>query len=124
MLNKILLYFGAVLPLFWGVAHLIPTNSVVNGFADISQDNRRIITMEWIVEGVALIFTGVVIASVTYIDYTNEISKIVYILSFIFLNILSVISLMTGFKIKFFPFKLCPIIFTSSSIMVLLGRYL
>ena len=124
MVNKILLYFGAGLPLFWGVAHLFPTNSVVKGFGNISLDNRRIITMEWIIEGLALIFIGVVISAVTYIDHTDVISKFIYIISFIFLNILSVISVMTGFKIKFLPFKLCPIIFTSSSIMILLGNYL
>jgi vacuolar-type H+-ATPase subunit I/STV1 len=124
MVNKILLYFGAGLPLFWGVAHLFPTNSVVKGFGNISLDNRRIITMEWIIEGVALIFIGVVISAVTYIDHTDVISKFIYIISFIFLNILSVISVMTGFKIKFLPFKLCPIIFTSSSIMILLGNHL
>lgn len=124
MLNKVLLYIGAALLLFWGIAHLFPTNSVVKGFGNISLDNKRIITMEWIIEGVALIFLGVVIAAVTYIDYTNGVSKFVYCISFIFLNILSVVSLMTGFKINFIPFKLCPIIFTSSSITLLLGNYL
>ena len=124
MLDKILLYIGAVLPLFWGIAHLFPTNSVVKGFGNISPNNKRIITMEWIVEGVALIFIGAVIAGVTYIDYTSVVSKLVYTISFVFLNILSGVSLMTGFKIHSIPFKLCPIIFTSSSIMVLLGNYL
>ena len=124
MVNKIFLYLGAVLPLFWGVAHLFPTNSVVKGFGDISLDNRRIIIMEWIIEGGALIFVGVIIAAVTYVDPTNAVSKVIYVVAFIFLNILSVISLMTGFKINFIPFKLCPVIFTSSSILILLGNHL
>ena len=80
--------------------------------------------MEWIIEGVALIFIGLVIAAATYIDHTNLVSKYVYIISFVFLNILSVVSLMTGFKIDFIPFKMCPIIFTTSSIMVLLGGFI
>ena len=47
MLNQILLYLGAFFTFAWGVAHLFPTNkSVVKGFGDISQDNKRIITME------------------------------------------------------------------------------
>jgi hypothetical protein len=124
MLGKTLLYIGAALPLFWGIAHLFPTNSVVKGFGDISLDNKRIITMEWIIEGVALIFIGVVIATATCIDSNSMVSQSVYIISFIFLNILSVVSLMTGFKIDFIPFKLCPIIFTGSSILVILGNYL
>jgi hypothetical protein len=124
MLNETLLYLGSALPLFWGIAHLFPTRSVVAGFGDISLDNRRIITMEWIVEGVALIFIGVLTASVTYADRTGVVSTIVYGLSFGVLNTLSVVSLFTGFQISFLPFKLCPFIFTTSSILPLLGRYL
>ena len=50
-----LLYAASALTGLWGVAHLFATRGVVAGFGDISVDNRRIITMEWIVEGVALV---------------------------------------------------------------------
>jgi hypothetical protein len=123
MFNEILLYLGSALPLFWGIAHLFPTKSIVKGFGDISLDNRRIIAMEWIVEGVALIFIGVLTASVTYADRTGVVSTVVYWLSFGVLNTLSVISLFTGFKISFVLFKLCPFIFTTSAFLILLGRY-
>jgi hypothetical protein len=115
---------GSFFPLLWGVAHLFPTQSVVKGFGDISLDNKRIITMEWIIEGVSLIFLAVVVSSVTYIDHENTISKTIYWISFAMLNTLSVISLFTGFKVNFLPFKLCPAIFTTSSILILLGTYL
>jgi len=121
MVNQVLLYLGSFFLLFWGVAHLFPTRSVVKGFGDISLDNRRIITMEWIIEGVSLIFIGAIVSSVTYIDHTNLISKTIYWLSFAMLNTLSLVSLFTGFKIAFLPFKLCPVIFTTSSILILLG---
>jgi hypothetical protein len=124
MLNDILLYLGSALPLLWGAAHLFATKSVVKGFGDISLDNRRIITMEWVVEGVALIFIGVLTASVTYADCTSVASTVVYWLSFGVLNTLSIISLLTGFRISFVPFKLCPFIFTTSSLLIILGRYL
>lgn len=121
MINQILFYAGSAVVLIWGVAHLFPTKSVVRGFGDISMDNKRIITMEWIIEGAALIFIAAVVSCVTIIDHTTTVSKAVYWLSFIMLNALSVISLMTGFKISFLPFKLCPILFTGSSILILLG---
>jgi len=123
MINQILLYAGSFILFFWGVAHIFPTQSVVKGFGDISPDNKRIITMEWIVEGLALIFIAVVVASITYLDYTSVISRTIYCLSFVMLNALSAVSLFTGFKIKFLPFKLCPIIFTISSILILAGSY-
>ena len=68
MADQIILYLGAFLTFLWGVAHLFPTRSVVEGFGEISQDNRRIIAMEWIVEGVSLIFIGLIVASLTWVD--------------------------------------------------------
>ena len=80
--------------------------------------------MEWINEGATLIFIGVLVATVTFLDPNNMISQAVYWLAFIMLNILSLISLFTGFKVNFIPFKLCPVIFTGSSILILLGLLL
>jgi hypothetical protein len=124
MINQILLYLGAFLTLAWGVTHLFPTRSVVKGFGEISQDNRHIITMEWIVEGVCLIFIGLLVAAVTTVDRTGTVSRAVYWIAFAELNVLSIVSLFTGFKVNFPPFKLCPVIFTTSSILILLGSLL
>ena len=46
---------AAVLTTGWGVAHLFPTRSIVRDFGDIGTQNRRVITMEWIFEGITLI---------------------------------------------------------------------
>ncbi len=124
MINQILLYLGAFFATLWGVAHLFPTKGVVEGFGDISEDNRNIITMEWIVEGVALIFIGVLVAVVTLIDPLNYVSITVYRLSAGVLVILAGVSLFTGFKVNFLPFKLCPVIFALSAVLIWLGVYL
>jgi len=121
MINELFLYTGAFFTTVWGVAHLFPTKSVVKGFGDISRDNRYIITMEWIVEGISLIFIGIFVAVVTFIDQNNSISNVVYWICFAELNVLSVVSLFSGFKINFLPFKLCPFIFSGSSILIILG---
>lgn len=39
MLNLALLYLGALLLFIWGIAHLVPTRSVLLGFGTISIDN-------------------------------------------------------------------------------------
>ena len=121
MLNQILAYTGAGFVAFWGIAHLFPTKNVVADFGDISEDNRNIITMEWIVEGVALIFIGALVAMVTVVDAASPVTNAVYWLTVIGLNALSVVSLFSGFKVNFIPFKLCPVIFTGASILILLG---
>ena len=121
MMGKILIYTGAMLPLIWGISHLFPTKSVVQGFGDISQDNKNIIVMEWLIEGIALIFVGVLIVIVTILDPTSTISIATYIVSSCFLLILAIVSLFTGFKIDFIPFRLCPIIFTSAAALISSG---
>lgn len=121
MYSEVLIYTGAALPFIWGLAHLFPTRSVVQGFGDISADNKHIITMEWIIEGAALMFTGIVVAVVTAIDPVHAVSKTVYCISAVFLVILAVISLFTGFRINFVAFRLCPVIFTSSAVLITLG---
>jgi hypothetical protein len=124
MNGALLLYVGSLLMLGWGVAHLFPTRNVVSSFGEISADNRRIITMEWITEGVALICLGVLVAMVTFVDRNSVTSRVVYWTSFGTLNILSVVSLLTGFRNSFIAFKLCPLIFTGSSILIVVGAYL
>ena len=121
MSNQILAYIGAGFTILWGIAHLFPTKNVVADFGDISEDNRNIITMEWIVEGVALIFIGVLVTTVTVVDAASPVTRAVYWLAVIGLNALSVVSLFTGFKVNFIPFKLCPVIFMGASVLILLG---
>jgi hypothetical protein len=105
----------------WGLAHLIPTRSIVRGFGEISVDNKHIVTMEWITEGVALVFIAFLVAATTYLDGTSLLSKAVYLSTVVVLNILSVVSLFTGFRNSFIAFKLCPFIFTGSSILIVLS---
>ena len=120
-MDLILLYIGSGLTVIWGVAHLFPTKSVVQGFGEISIDNKRIITMEWITEGLALIFIGVLVATVTVIDPSNVVSTAVYFVSVIMLLVMALLSLFTGFKVSFLPFKLCPFIFTASAVLIMIG---
>lgn len=120
-MNLMLLYLGSGLTVVWGAAHLFPTRSVVQGFGEISIDNKRIITMEWIIEGLALIFIGVLVAAATVIDPSNIVSTAVYFISALMLLVMAVLSLFTGFKIGFIPFKLCPFIFTASAVLILIG---
>ncbi len=121
MIDLVSLYLAAVLTTVWGCAHLFPTRSVVHGFGEISTDNRRIITMEWIVEGAALIFIGLLVAAVTFLDPAALASKVVYLLTAFELLVLAAVSLFTGFKVKFLPYRLCPFIFSASALLILFG---
>ncbi len=121
MNGTLLTYIGSFLAFGWGIAHLFPTRNVVRSFGDVSPDNKRTIAMEWINEGVFLIFLGTLTAIVAFWDRQSPITQVVYWTVFGALNTLSLISLFTGFRNSFLPFKLCSFIFTGSSILIVIG---
>jgi uncharacterized membrane protein YwaF len=123
-MKKTLFYISGMLTLLWGIAHLFPTAGVVQGFGDISLDNKLIITMEWIIEGLTLIFLGVLTIVVTKTETQNKLAKNVYILITGMLFAMAILSVFTGFRINFLPFQLCPIIFSASAILIIIGMKL
>ena len=80
--------------------------------------------MEWIIEGFTLIFISVLVITVTSIDPASIVSKAAYQLATLGLFLLAIISLFTGFKVKLLPFKLCPLIFTISALLIWMGSLL
>ena len=122
MRGKILFTVSGLLNILWGIAHLFPTNNIVGGFGSISEDNKRIILMEWINEGLTLIFIGLIIITVTFIKSTDvKVKRGVYVLSFGMLLSMAILSLFTGFNIDFIAFRLCPFIFALSAVLLLIG---
>ena len=124
MIGNVILYLVSFILFSWGTAHIVSTGNVVSDFGDLTDDHRRTITMEWIIEGVSLVFIGILLSVVTYIDKQSPISFAVYWMAFGVLNTLSIVSLFTGCRNKFIMFKLCPFIFTGSAILIIVTRYL
>jgi hypothetical protein len=125
MLNDILLYIGSLIIFIWGAAHIYPTRAIVAGFGDISLDNRRIITMEWIAEGLTLCFIGILVFLTTLLGWSREPSaQIVYLVSTIMLVVLAVLSQMTGARTSVLPMRLCPYVKTLVAILFFLGSVL
>jgi purine-cytosine permease-like protein len=117
--RKLLVIIGGLLTLIWGISHLFPTWSVVNGFGNLTPDNRQIITMEWMMEGFTLIFIGILVIAVTWTGQVeSKVVKTVYLIVFLMLVAMAALSAFTGFKIDFLPFKLCPFIFMISGILI------
>ena len=120
-MKKKLLYIAGALTFLWGISHLCPTTNVVRDFGDISYDNKLIITMEWIVEGMTLIFLGLLTIIVTKTDTESKLARNVYVSIVSMLFSLAIVSVFTGFRIDFLPYKLCPVIFTMSAILTIIG---
>ena len=76
----------------WGVAHIMPTRQVVAGFGDIGADNRWVITMEWVAEGLTFLFVGALIVAAAIVGD----AEIAYWVSAPFLLVIGAWTAMTG----------------------------
>jgi len=123
-MNEILLYTASAIVAIWGISHIMATGGVVRGFGDISADNRNIITMEWIIEGVALISTAAFVAVTTAVGGEGNLVSAIYAVAVVSLIVLALVALFTGFRVKFLPFRLCPFVLGTSAAMIAAGAWM
>lgn len=122
MIGEMMLYAGAVIIILWGVAHLIPTKLVVAGFGDISADNKQIITMEWVAEGLTLCFIGgLVLLLAVWVGTGNSVAVIVDRDSAVMLLVMAGWTLVTGARTAIVPIKICPIVKTVVALLFFFG---
>ena len=108
--SSVLVYIGSIIIFAWGVSHIIPTKSVVKSFELKEIDQRRILKMEWVSEGLTLCFIGILAAVTTINGNENKLGKIVLICLSSMLLIMAGWTQLTGAKTKIIPIKLCPIV--------------
>jgi hypothetical protein len=125
MIDTILLYIGSGLIFIWGIAHLIPTRAIVNGFGSISEDNKKILAMESIAEGLTLCFIGVLVIIVTSLAGTqSETAFIVYMACAVMLLVMAILTTLTGARTPLVPYKICPVVKTVVAILFIIGAVL
>ncbi len=124
MTSFILYILGAAIIILWGIAHIIPTAKVAAGFGEISDDNRRIITMEWLAEGLILIFFGLLVLILTVFGYTSDQAGIITIRCAAgMLLVMAVLTALTGAKTKVIPIRICPAVKTIGAALWLIGSF-
>lgn len=124
MLDKALLLVASLVVAAWGVAHLVPTRSVVASFGTISVDNRRVLTMEWVAEGLTMLFVGVLVAAVTLIDGGNDaVAVLVDRLAAGLLAGIAVLTAVTGARTAVIWFRACPYVLAVCIALLLLGSW-
>ena len=64
------------------------------------------------------------VAAATALDSQATVSSAVYAVAMTTLLALALVSLFTGFRVAFLPFRLCPITFTLSAVLIGLGAWL
>lgn len=123
-MSQALIYVASVTVAVWGVAHLFATSGVVAGFGGLTDENRLLITIEWIVERVALIATAACVAVVTVVLPEAVVASAVYTVAVATLVAFAIVSLFTGFKITFLPFRLCPFVLGAAAALIAGGASL
>ncbi len=125
MAGDVLIYLGATVIALWGIAHIAPTRAVVAGFGAISEDNRRIILMEWAAEGLTLAFIGLLVLLITALHGSEDsVSLSVYRISAAMLFVMAAWTLVTGARTSILPIKVCPAVKTAVAALFLVGSLL
>lgn len=122
-MREISLYLASAPMALWKIAHLYATGSVVSGFGQLTLDNRRIVTMEWAAEGVALISLAGFVAAPTMIQKEAALSTAVYAIAIATLIVFAILSLFTVFRIAYLPFRLCPFVLGVSAALIAWGPW-
>ena len=117
-----LAYTGAALTAAWGIAHLVPTRKVVSGFGTVSEDSRLIITMEWVAEGLALLFLGALVALVTLRGSPSyPVTVGVYGLTAGMLVAMATLTAATAARGTVVFFKICPVVKITAALLLVLS---
>jgi hypothetical protein len=115
-MSETLAYVAAGIVFVWGVMHVVPTRAVVAGFGDIGADNRRVITMEWVAEGLGFGFVASLLVAATWSgSVTEPAADLVYRASAGFLAAVGIWTSATGARTGVIWFRLCPVVMAAGA---------
>lgn len=117
-------YIGGAMAIAWGLAHIAATKPVVADFGSLSSDSRRILLMEWIAEGIALCFIGLLVI-LTMLEGEPDSFLHVLVLRSCSLALIAfaVLSAFTGARTIRIPFRICPFVEMGSGILIFTGSF-
>lgn len=115
-----MVWAASLIVILWGVAHIVPTRAVVRSFGPIAADSTRIITMEWVAEGLALTFVGMLTLAVALVAGLGDPTAIlVDRLAAGALLVFALWTLIAGFRTAILPIKLCPLVLSIAAALLI-----
>jgi hypothetical protein len=124
-MKELMVYTGPAVIFLWGVGHLIPTRSIVSGFGNLGPENRRILAMEWVAEGLTLCFIGILAALVVFVDGpASPVGRIVVRAAAIMLFIMAGLTALTGARTSIGPMKACPVVKSIVGVLYIAGAWI
>ena len=121
---EVLAYVAAALVGLWGVSHAIPTRQVVAGFEPTTIDNHRVIVQEWLVEAFTMWGLAALVIAVTAVAGDQDVTSWVYRIVAALLVALGVLTALTGARTRVIWFKVCPVVLTSTAVLLVVASVL
>ena len=122
MMNVLVFIGGAVL-ISWGLFHLVPTGKIVSSFGPISLESRRILTMEWIAEGLVHVALGTTVICVTALGDSGSTADLVYRCVAGLLLAIAALTALTGARTPVIWFKVCPFLLSGVAALLLIRSW-
>jgi hypothetical protein len=116
MTSDLVPYIGSSVIVVWGIAHIILTGRVVKGYEPISVENRRIVTMEWVAEGLTLVFIGLL---VLFARHFYGGCPLTYPATAVMLLVMAAWTALTGGRTSVTFLKISPVVETIVAILLL-----
>ena len=120
-MNSGIIALGGGICVVWGLGHLMPTRSIISMFGELSVENRRILTMEWVAEGLTLVFLGVLALLVALAGDGGATARLVIRATAVMLVVMAGLTLMTGARTPILAMRLCPWVKLTAATLLLIG---
>jgi hypothetical protein len=117
---SVLAWIAATILIIWGTAHLAPTHAVAGSFGDISLDNRRIVVMEWIAEGLTHISLGTLLILVTALEGADDpAATLVFRVVAVVAIVLAALTALTGARTSVVWYRVCPVVLSGVAALLI-----
>jgi hypothetical protein len=118
-----LAYIAAAVVAVWGAAHVIPTRQVVAGFGAVSPDSRRIITQEWLAEGITMWGVAAFVIAATAVTGTGDTRVWICGVGAGLLVAVGTLTALAGARTQVVWFKVCPAVMGTAATLLLAASY-
>jgi len=124
-MKDLLLYVGAGFIIYWGLAHAAATLKVLAAMGEPEGDVRRVLTLEWIAESLALWFIGALVITVTVVHGSSSaVATTVYWCCAAAVAVMAIWTFWVGRATALWQVKVCPIGKLVVAAVILVGTLL
>jgi hypothetical protein len=122
-MSATLAYLAAAFIALWGVVHVIPTRRVVASFGAISASSGRIITQEWLAEGITMWGIAAFVIASTAATGAGDVRDWVYRVAAGLLVAVGVLTGLTGVRTGVVWFKICLLVMAVGAALLLTASF-